>query len=149
MSRHHIMVVKLNKGTDMEFAGINYLAIVVAAVAGFMVGGVWYNVFGNAWAHALGKTKEDFKPHPKPFIIAIISQLIMAFVLSGVIGHVGEPTLFRGVISGLMIWAGFVATSLATNHAFQQTKLSLTLIDSGHWLVVLLVMGAIIGAFGV
>jgi len=133
----------------MEFAGINYLAIAVAAVAGFMIGGVWYGVLGNAWAVAQGKTKEDFKPQPKPFIIAIISQLVMAFVLSGVIGHVGEPTLFRGVISGLLIWAGFVATSLATNHAFQQARLSLTLIDAGHWLAVLLVMGAIIGAFGV
>jgi len=133
----------------MEFAGINYLAIVVAAAAGFVLGGVWYGVLGSAWAVAQGKTKEDFKPHPKPFIITIISLLIMALVLSGVIGHVGEPTLSRGVISGLLIWAGFVATSLATNHAFQQARLSLTLIDGGHWLAVLLVMGAIIGAFGV
>jgi len=133
----------------MEFAGINYLAIAVAAAAGFMVGGVWYQVLGNTWAQAQGRTKDDFKPHPKPFIIAIISQLVMAFVLSGVIGHVGDVTLYRGVISGLMIWAGFVATTLATNHGFQGAKLSLTLIDGGHWLAVLLVMGAIIGAFGV
>jgi len=133
----------------MEFAGINYLAIVVAAAAGFMVGGVWYQVLGNAWAQAQGKTRDDFKPQPKPFIIAIISQLVMAFVLSGVIGHVGDVTIYRGVISGLFIWAGFVATSLATNHGFQGAKASLTLIDGGHWLAVLLVMGAIIGAFGV
>ena len=133
----------------MEFTGINYLAVGVAGAAGFMVGGVWYNVLGNAWAQAQGKAENDFKPHPKPFIIAIVSQLVMAFVLSGVIGHVGDVTLYRGVLSGLMIWAGFIATSLATNHAFQDARFSLTLIDGGHWLVVLLVMGAIIGAFGI
>ncbi len=133
----------------MEFAGINYLAIAIAGVAGFMVGGVWYTVLGSAWAQAQGKTKDDFKPQPKLFVIAIISQLVMAFVLSGVIGHVGDVTIYRGVISGLFIWAGFVATSLATNHAFQGARFSLTLIDGGHWLIVLLVMGAIIGAFGV
>lgn len=133
----------------MEFAGINYVAIVVAAAAGFMAGGVWYGVLGNAWAQAQGKTKEDFKPEPKPFIIAIISQLIMAYVLSGLIGHLGDVTISRGIISGLFVWAGFVATSLATNHAFQHAKLTLTLIDGGHWLVVLLIMGGVIGAFGV
>lgn len=133
----------------MEFTGINYLAIVAAAAAGFMVGGVWYGVLGSAWAKAQGKTKEDFKPQPKPFIIAIISQLVMAYVLSGLIGHLGDITIFRSVLSALFIWAGFIATSLATNHGFQHAKLSLTLIDGGHWLVVLLVMGAVIGAFGV
>ena len=133
----------------MEFAGINYLAIVIAAAAGFITGGVWYGVLGNAWAQAQGKTKDDFKPEPKPFIIAIISQLIMAYVLSGLIGHLGDVTLFRGVVSGLFVWAGFIATTLATNHGFQHAKLSLTLIDGGHWLAVLLIMGGIIGAFGV
>ncbi len=133
----------------MEFAGTNYLAIVVAAAAGFITGGIWYGVLGSAWAQAQGKTKDDFKPHPKPFIIAAISQLVMAIVLSGVIGHVGDVTLYRGIISALLVWAGFVATSLATNHAFQNAKPSLTLIDGGHWLAVLLVMGAVIGAFGV
>ena len=133
----------------MEFAGINYLAIVAAAIAGFMVGGVWYTVLGNAWAAALGKTKGDFKPEAKPFIIGIICLLIMAYVLSGLIGHLGEVTLARGMISGLFVWGGFVMTSLVMNHGFQKAKLSLTLIDGGHWLVVLVVMGAIIGYLGV
>jgi len=137
------------KGIDMEFAGTNYLAVVVAAAAGFITGGFWYGVLGNAWAQAQGKTKDDFKPSPKPFIIAIISQLVMAYVLSGLIGHLGDVTLTRGIISSLFVWAGFVITTLATNHAFQHAKPSLTLIDGGHWLAVLLVMGAVIGAFGV
>ncbi len=133
----------------MEFAGLNYLAVIIAAAAGFAVGGAWYGFLGNAWASAMGKSKEDFKPSPKPFIIAIVSLLIMSYVLSGTIGHLGEVTFSNGIISGLFVWGGFVATTMAVNHGFQNANLKLTLIDGGHWLVVLLVMGAIIGAFGV
>jgi hypothetical protein len=41
-----------------------------------------------------------------------------------------------------------VLTTTATNEAFHGTKPIVTAIDAGHWLAVLVVMGAIIGAFG-
>ena len=75
----------------------------------------------------------------------------MAWVLAGVIGHLGaeEVTVRNGVISAAFIWLGFVITTLAVNHAFQGSKRTLTLIDGGHWLGVLLLQGAIIGLVGV
>jgi hypothetical protein len=47
------------------------------------------------------------------------------------------------------VWLGFVATTLVVNNTFQGAKRSLTYIDSGHWLGVLLLQGAIIGLLGV
>ena len=38
----------------MTFAGINYLAVVVAAVAGFAFGGVWYRLFAGPWMRSAG-----------------------------------------------------------------------------------------------
>jgi hypothetical protein len=75
----------------------------------------------------------------------------MAWALAGVIGHlgVGQVTVRNGVISGLFAWLGFVVTTLAVNNAFGGRRVMLTAIDAGHWLVVLLIMGAIIGAMGV
>lgn len=58
-------------------------------------------------------------------------------------------TLANGLISGAFLWAGFVLTTVAVNYAFQGVKRMLTIIDAGHWLGVLLVQGAVIGAFGV
>ena len=133
----------------MQFAGMNYPAILVAAVAGFAMGFVWYSIFGNMWMRALGKTKEDLKPRPQPFIVSIIASLVMAYILAGLIGHMGELTLMRGMISAAFVWVGFVVTSIAVSYAFQGARWSLILIDSGHWLLVLLVMGAIIGWWGV
>ena len=57
-------------------------------------------------------------------------------------------TITGGVISSFFVWIGFVLTTVATNHAFEGMKPVVTAIDAGHWLAVLVLMGAIIGAFG-
>ena len=139
----------------MDFAGLSYFAIVIAAVVSFLFGWLWYGVlFPKAWVEAVGKTEEELRAQgnsPTPFIIAFVAQLIMAWVLAGIIGHLGaeEVTVRNGVISAAFIWLGFVITTLAVNHAFQGAKRTLTLIDGGHWLGVLLLQGAVIGLVGV
>ena len=86
-----------------------------------------------------------------PMLISGVCLLIMAWVLAGIMGHLGPGriTVRNGMISGAFCWLGFVATTIATNHAYQGAKRSLTLIDAGHWLGVLLVQGAVIGWLGV
>ena len=75
----------------------------------------------------------------------------MAWVLAGLIGHlgIGQVTFKNGVISAAFVWFGFVITTLAVNNSFAMRKPILIAIDGGHWLAVLLVMGAIIGLMGV
>ena len=138
----------------MEFAGTNYIAVVVAAIASFAFGSIYYMVLGRHWRAAIGKTEEQMKADgmkPSVFIVAALAQLVMAWVLSGIIGHLGtdQVTVVNGLISAGFVWVGFVATTLAVNHGFQGARKSLTLIDGGHWLGVILVQGLVIGLFGV
>lgn len=137
----------------MTFAGMNYLAIVVAAIMGFAFGGLYYNVLSKHWLAAIGLTKAKINKNSSsaPFIIAFVANLVMAWVLAGVVGHLGpgQVTVRNGIISAVFIWVGFIATTIAVNNAFGLRKPMLTAIDTGHWLGVLLIMGAIIGAFGV
>ena len=139
----------------MAFAGINYLAVLVAAVAGFAFGAAYYMTLSRPWLAAMGKTREELaaagKRSPVPFIVSIVALLIMAWVLAGGIGHLGpgQVTLRNGVISGLFMWLGFVITTLAVNYSFGQRRPMLTIIDGIHWLGVLVIQGAIIGAMGV
>lgn len=130
---------------------INYLAVAVAAVAGFLLGWGWYSVFGKVWMAGLGKKKEDCdKAMPiVPLVIAAVSCLVMAYMLAGLMGHISQVSIKGGAISAVFVWIGFVLTTLATNHAFEGMKPVVTAIDAGHWLAVLVLMGAIIGAFGV
>ncbi|MFN0265076.1 DUF1761 domain-containing protein [Tepidamorphus sp. 3E244] len=133
----------------MTFAGINYLSVFLAAVAGFITGAAWYTVLGRQWMAALSKSKDEMKPSPLPFVLSFVGELLMAFVLAGMIGHLGEVTLRNGIISGAFVWAGFILTTVVINNAYQGSRWALPVIDAGHWLAVLLVMGAVIGFMGV
>ena len=137
----------------MNFAGMNYLAIVIAAAAGFAFGAAYYMSLSEQWLAATGKTKEDLagKRSATPFIVSIVALLVMAWVMAGTLGHLGpgQVTLKDGVISALFLWVGFVATTVAVNNAFGGHKPMLSVIDGIHWLGVLVIQGAIIGAMGI
>lgn len=131
----------------MAFSGINYLAVLVAAVAGFAFGAVWYGLLGKQWMAAINMTTHP-KPQPTIYVIAFICQLVMAWMLAGVIGHLGDVEVMRSLIAAAFVWFGFVLTTMTVNHRFQSATWSLTVIDGLHWLGVLLVMGLVIGLFG-
>lgn len=139
----------------MAFAGINYLAVVVAAVIAWLAGAGWYMALGKPWIAALGITSEEMAEARKrpganlPFLYSLIAELLMAWVLAGVIGHLGKPTVRLAVISAAFCWAGFVITTLVTNYTFGMRGWRLIAIDGGHWLLVLLIMGAVLGAMGI
>jgi hypothetical protein len=143
----------------MTFAGINYLAIVIAAVAGWLVGAVYYGVLAKPWIAAHGKTMAAFKAEQAahkgtihawlPFVLAFLAELAMAYVLAGLIGHLGAVTIRSAVVSALFVWAGFILTTQIVNNAFGGAKYLLTVINSGHWFAVILVMGLVIGWMGV
>ena len=138
----------------MQFAGMNPWAIVAAGIASFVFGAVWYGTLAKPWMAAVGKTEADIKSAGSPiplYAMTLVALFVMAWVLAGMIGHLGpgQVTLRNGIISGAFAWVGFVATALVVNHGFQGAPRKLTLIDGGHWLGVLLIQGAVIGAMGV
>lgn len=142
----------------MTFAGVNYIAVLVAAVVAWLAGAAWYMTLGTAWMNAHGWSAEKIAERKtkgmqdkSPFIISFIAELVMAWVLAGLLAHLGPGTvtIWNGIVSAAFIWLGFVATTMVVNNAYGGAKHMLTVIDSGHWLLVLVVMGAVIGAFGI
>src|SRR5437762_1437038 len=135
----------------MPFAGVSYLAIITAAVASFVFGAAWYVMLGTRWQAALGKDELDLQStrSPVPFVTTAIGLLIMAWMLAGVLGHLGRVDVWHGLASAFFLWLGFVATTMTVNHRFQGLPWMFSLIDGGYWLGALLIQGAIIGAFGV
>ena len=97
---------------------VNYLAVVVAAVAGFLLGWGWYMAFGKAWKEALGRQEGDCKPTPLPFILAGLGSLLMAWMLAGLMGHLANVTVRGGLITAFFMWAGFVLTTTVVNQQF-------------------------------
>lgn len=135
----------------MDFAAINYVAVIVAAVASFAFGSIYYMAVAKPWMNALGKTEDEIKKNMTavPFIVAGVAQLVMAYILAAVVSGLDDVSPETGVATGFFMWFGFVLTSMAVNHGFQGAKRSLTVIDGIHWLAVLLVQGLVIGLFGI
>jgi len=138
------------------FAGINYLAIVIAAVAAWLASAAWYMSLSRPYVAALGKTPEQMAADRKrpwaflPVVYAFVANVIIAWMLAGLLAHLGagQVTLRNGVISGAFVWFGFILTTMVVNYSFTGRDKRLLLIDTGNWLIVLLVIGAIIGSIG-
>jgi len=140
----------------MQFGGVNWTAIVIAAIAGFAVGAVWYWIFGKRWMAANGLTEERVKGEgggrmALPFVYAAVANLLIAIALAGVVGHlgIGQVNLRNSIISAVALWLGFVFATLVVNYSFARRPPVLIAIDGGHWLAVMLVVAVISGAMGV
>lgn len=147
---------RVEKGATLNFAGINYLAVLIAAVAAFIASSAWYMSLSASYAAALGKSVEQMAVERKrpgaflQYICAFVAKLIIGWMLAGLLGHLGagQVTLRNGVISAAFIWFGFVLTTMTVNFAFSGRDRRLLAIDAGNWLIVFLVIGAVIGALG-
>ena len=141
----------------MSFSNVNYLSILVAAVAAWIFGGIYYSTLGRQWMAAQGKTLEQCKAEQAgkstaaktaPFIIVFVGEFIIAWMLYGILFHLNMYSLRGGIISALFCWFGFVLTTIATNNAFQSRRVMLTVIDSIAWLGAFVIIGAIVGWWG-
>ncbi|MPY68954.1 MAG: DUF1761 family protein [Alphaproteobacteria bacterium] len=130
--------------------GINWPAIVAAAIAGFAFGAAYYMTLGRRWMAAAGKSEAECKAAGMagPMIVSAVAQLVVALMLSGLLAHLKIPGVRGGLLTGASVWFGFSVTVIAVNYAWQRAKPMLTVIDGGHWLGVLLIQGAILGAMG-
>ncbi len=134
---------------------MNYWAVLIAAVLAWIAGAAWYMSLGKVWQGAVGMTPEKMAANQNnpyawvPFVLVFLGHLVMAWTLAGIVGHFGAVNVKDGVITGALCWFGFILTSILANNAFAGRSYRLTAIDAGHYLLVLIIMGAIIGAMGV
>ncbi|MCX8475977.1 MAG: DUF1761 domain-containing protein [Sphingomonas sp.] len=127
----------------------HWLPIVLAALAGFLVGGLWYGpLFGKAWMKARGITPESAKEANMPLIFGttFLLNLVAAFMLDHLYATYDAPVgLHYSLVIAAIIGIGFIATSIGVNYLFSRQPRSLFLIDAGYWITIYLVMGAIFG----
>ena len=128
-------------------ASVNWLAVIVSALAGFAIGGLWYGpLFGKAWMREVGMTDEKMKSASmlKIYGGALLLNLIAAFSLAMFIGK-GDVNF--GVFAGFMTGFTFVSMALGVTYLFEHRSLKLWLINAGYQTVIFTVMGAILGAW--
>jgi ABC-type thiamin/hydroxymethylpyrimidine transport system permease subunit len=130
---------------------LNWVAILVAAIASFLFEALWYSIFLNEWLNGIGRTREWLMANGVPLAlqygVAILCAVVAATILSIIIQASGADTARRGIICGALVWLGFVATSWATEYIFEVRTLQIYAINAGFWLFDLMLVGAIVGAW--
>ena len=136
---------------------VNYLAVLVAGVAIFILGGLWYSLlFKSPWMRLMDITEEKMKAQmatmpksmmPVMYGMALITALLTAWVMAIVVAHFGNYSALRGAEVGALCWLGFAgATSYATAMFSMQPK-ALWLINSAYNLVSFVLAGIIVAVW--
>ncbi|MEP5610993.1 MAG: DUF1761 domain-containing protein [Cyclobacteriaceae bacterium] len=131
----------------MENIEINYLAVLLAALSMFLIGGLWYSpmLFGKVWARENSFSEERIQGGNKGLIFggSFVLSLIMAFNLAGFVS--GYDDWKWGLIGGFLAGFGWVALSIGILYLFERRSLKLFLVNAGYFVVSFLVMGLILG----
>jgi hypothetical protein len=129
-----------------------YLAILAAAIAAWVFGSVWYNVFSKAWLAALGNDPAQIEAKRKvrevpyvPMAVSFLSELAMAVLLSFLLSGLGVGDLLTGGIAGLAVGV-FMALSGLVNTLFAGRTRKLALIDGAHWIGVAVIQALVLTA---
>ena len=134
----------------MNRGGINIWAVLVAAVVYWLLGAAWFTIFSNAWLASIGKTMEQLQGAVNAGIaysIALVCNLIIAYVLGWVVIRTGEQTAVRGITIGALLWVGLVGTTIGTAFIFEGRSLEGFVLTAGYPLVGMILMGAIVGGW--
>ena len=130
---------------------INYLAVIVAALVHFIIGGLWYSlIFANIFVDIVGREQLEkmvADSHWSQYLIAFISSLVLVYVLAHFVQFTGSKSVGGGLQTAFWLWLGFVVTTQLSGVIFEQRKLGLYLLNIGYQLVACLICGAILAVW--
>lgn len=135
-----------------ELQNLNYMAVAIATITSYVLGFAWYHwaVFGEAWATALGLTKEEADNTEglgSAFSISLVSGLTKTILIALLMSATNTSGVLNGAFFGAVIATIFTVTSLGYYNGFARAPAKLTLINSTHSIAELVLIGAIIGLF--
>ena len=126
---------------------INWIAVPVAALAGFAVGGLWYGpLFGKAWMQETGITMEQARAasmlriYGTTFVLNLVAACSLAM-------FIGAGDMRFGAFAGFMTGLTFIATAFGITYLFEFRSFRLWLINAGYQVVIFTLMGTILGAW--
>ena len=142
----------------MHFPPVNYLAVLVAGILIFALGGLWYSpvLFMKRWIALQGRTEEQMRAQaasanmPVMYLSAFITALITAWVLALVLAHFDSSitlTWAYGALFGFLFWFGFAATTSYATALFSGKPKQLWLIDSSYNLASFVIAGVILAVW--
>jgi hypothetical protein len=133
-----------NQERQMEF-----LSVIIAAVASYAFGAIWYMTLAERWMAASGVERDaEGQPanrkSPLPYIVSFVCAVIVAGMMRHIFGLSGIDTLGAGLIGGMGIGLFLASPWIATNYTFAGRPSALIAIDTGYATIGCTIMGAVL-----
>jgi Protein of unknown function (DUF1761) len=120
-----------------------WLAVLAGTVLAFVLGAGYYAVLGNPPAAARGEPAE---PSSLSFVpVELVRCLLLAGTVVGLAAAADATTWWRGLLLGLVLWAGFPLVLWIGAIVHEKEPVRLAVIHGGDWLVKLLALGTLAG----
>jgi len=131
---------------------INLVAVLLAAVAGMVVGGIWYGpLFGKQWMKLSGMTKailRRMKISPtQGYFMGFVGALVQAYVLAYFLMLLSITELTEALKVAFWLWLGFIAVLQFGSVTWEGKPVKLFLLHTVASLISLGVMAAVIMQF--
>ncbi|MEP5937042.1 MAG: DUF1761 domain-containing protein [Erythrobacter sp.] len=134
----------------MDLFDVNWLGVVLAAAAGFVVGGLWYGpIMGKKWMGAVGLTEEQIKEgsmgliYGGAFAFSLLASWALAHTFHSYALLNADLSVMAKVMTSFGVALGFIVPALGTNYLFSQKGKALFFIDAGYWLLFYIAMGLV------
>jgi hypothetical protein len=116
---------------------INYWAVIVAALAAFVVSSLYYSPFlmGNIWRTVDPATAAGYSPSVGRVVVEIARTLLIVYVLALVLARFGTDSPARAVGVAVLLWFGFSALMWVGAVMWERTPWQVAAIHSGDWLL--------------
>ena len=112
------------------FADLNWLAVIVAAIAFFALGGIWYSnaLFGKQYRAATGQ--EEGGMPAIPLLVNLIGWLVAALALALISKGIGASTVGDGIVLGLVVSFGFIGTNRIVGQFYEGRNTALMRVNA-------------------
>ncbi len=134
---------------------ISMIAVILAALAAFFIGWVWYGaLFGKLWRRLVGLSLDDMKSMKMSPLIASIGGVVMSFLIAYVLAHgiaFGNAYLGTGGMGGALqgafwYWLGFAVPMTSMSYLWEGKSWKLWALNAGYYFVAMMVMAAILAS---
>jgi hypothetical protein len=137
----------------MDYPYINVWALLVATLAFWALGALWYSpfLFGRRWQKEIGLNEESIKGANMAMVfgVSFLLMLFMVWALNFVINShkAEEVSLVRGLQYGIFTGFFFSMLTLGVNYLYQRRSFALWIIDGAYAMLGLGIAGMILGAW--
>ncbi|MBT8080662.1 MAG: DUF1761 domain-containing protein [Gammaproteobacteria bacterium] len=130
-------------------SGINWIAVIAAALAAFALGAGWYSMplFGRTWMREIGLSEETAGSANMPLVFGTAFVLQFAAATALAASMPATSTWLTGIQCGLVVGVFWVASAFAITYLFEQRSMRLFMINAGYYIVLFAIMGAILGSW--